>query len=240
MNVSKLRKNFPPASGPYKICVNGGEKWSDHAHARLQISINQEKHNGDKFAATMEWASHRFHSQTLIISDTLQRHNYITQGFTPEEAMRLAYQDGLNWFEKNRETIEKHNRVNITFWNDWLNCPTFKAKHFAVKTAYIKDIALNDLINDTAKHFAKKYDDQAKGFQSSLNYILEELAAFSLMYDNDQTIDIYPGHGLRDTLVYLKQHYPDLFGNYAGTAIDFVRNKAYQANTPAQQKQMQA
>ena len=69
---------------------------------------------------------------------------------------------------------------------------------------------------------------------------MEELAAFSLMYDNDQTIDIYPGYGLRDTLVYLKQHYPDLFGNYAGTAIDFVRNKAYQANTPAQQKQMQA
>jgi len=233
---------YPAPTGQYKICVNGGDKWSNHNVARLQISVGKPKHEGAKLAAAIEWSSHRFDKTILIISDTLQRHNFIAEGLTSSEAYRRAKELGRNWIAKNIQTIlNANNEIEMTFWDDWLNHEHFCLQKHKIKKLYSQNIHFKHDIHLMAQKFSHKNNqnnNERMMYNQSIQYILEELAAFSIMYSSQKALDIYPGDGVRHILLKLKDQFyesaPTSFMSYAGAKIDFTLNKNYKNQRTAE------
>ena len=59
-------------SNPYKLVTLRSPGWAAYSAATLLISVGQPYHEGEKFAATVAWASRHFER---VHADTLQRHN---------------------------------------------------------------------------------------------------------------------------------------------------------------------
>ena len=78
MSGSKATQ-YPPQDGAYAVKVKNGAGWNAFDTARLQISVGQPYHEGDKLAATADWVRHRFGRVIVCVNDTLQRFNHAFQ-----------------------------------------------------------------------------------------------------------------------------------------------------------------
>jgi hypothetical protein len=59
MNVFK--DQYPPQKGKYKVVIQRGASWKEYNTCRLQVSVGHgDKHEGEKFAASLNWAKDRF------------------------------------------------------------------------------------------------------------------------------------------------------------------------------------
>ena len=56
----------------YRVRVNSCPDWVAYSSCTLGISVGQPYHEGDKFAATVEWAARHFEHIRVDVSDTLQ------------------------------------------------------------------------------------------------------------------------------------------------------------------------
>lgn len=229
-------KSFPAPTGKYKVVVNKGDSWRAHSVARIQISIGQKNHTGDKLKATLEWASNRFDKVVLIVSDTLQRHNLIAQGYDEDLAYYNSKISGLKWFDENIQAItELGDKAVITYWDDWLKHEEFDKQHDHMKELYKSNEQFKVDIDELTERFSSRTQDDLKPLAKTQSriYLIEELAAFSIMYKTHDAIDIYPGDILRKTLCNLKKgaygNSTDGFKVYTGVAIDHTRNKAFSA-----------
>ncbi len=236
MSVSKKQIQYASQTGPYKVFVKDKGAWQMHDTARLQISVGNPKHDGNKFFALAEWASARFDHVILIISDTLQRHNIAFHGnYDQERAYEISLAQGDYWLYQNKEALDVLPNKTVTRWNDWLNHPEFKASHDVLKSLYENREDVRNAINKKAEDFSKRHmGSLAKEFSSerlmktSVSYILEEVAAFSLMFRTIKAIDIYPGEWFRDIFDVLKKVESEAllssFQSAECLRVDFVRN----------------
>ena len=64
----------------YRLRVSASPGWVDYRACTLGISVGQPYHEGEKFAATVEWAARHFEEIVVDVSDTLQRHRLIGGG----------------------------------------------------------------------------------------------------------------------------------------------------------------
>ena len=226
--MSNFKKQFPAPTGPYKVHVKRGDKWSDYNNSRLQISVGRSNFEGDKFFAACEWCSNRFDKTTLIISDTLQRWNHLINSTSEDEAFYISQQEGKEWFERNAKSIKNIDNASITFWEDWRQHPNFEGSHKRIINLYNTRIDFRNSVDLTIKRFADRNPEVSKNpnmfYRNSLNFLLEEAAAFGVMNQVEDAVDIYPGQSIRDTIILLR----DLqdYSNYAAADIDFTRNKA--------------
>lgn len=235
MNAFK-QIQYPPQTGPYKVFVKDKGLWKTHHDARLQISVGNPKHDGNKFFALAEWAAARFDHVTLIVSDTLQRHNIGFHGnYDEQRAYEVSLAQGDYWLSQNREALDVLPNKTVTRWNDWLNHPEYIAAHTVLKSLYENREDVRNAIKKKAQDFSERHiGSLAKEFSSerlmetSVNYILEEVAAFSLMFRTTKAIDIYPGAWFKDIFDVLKEieTEPLLSGFQSAEClrVDFVRN----------------
>jgi tRNA-dependent cyclodipeptide synthase len=242
MNASDLEQ-YPPPRGLYKVSVKNKGIWRGHNTARLQISMNNPRHTGDKFFALTEWAAARFDKVILIISDTLQRHNTeLEYGVSHDEARKISLMSGDQWLKDNQAALanlKPWQRVD-TRWDDWLKHKDFDAAHREICRLYNTSSVFADSIITEAERFCRHYQDKSSSvrqryFDASITYILEEIAAFAIMFKETPAVDIYPGLWFTNTfriITEMKDIPPPLtgFSNAACLSIDFVRNKAVQLN----------
>jgi len=222
---------YPPQTGAYKVFVKDKGLWQDHDVARLQISVGNPKHDDEKFYALTEWASARFNKVVLIVSDTLQRHNIsYYRNMDANQAYELSLKMGEYWLEKNKKAIDILPNKVVTRWNDWLENPFYEEVRSIIQAEYDKDGHLKIAVENKATEFSSRHLGKADpSFVSvSVKYILEELAAFSLMFDDNRAIDIYPGSWFKDIFDVLAKSDIPLAGSFAQSEslrVDFVRNK---------------
>lgn len=236
--MTRLKKNasFPPPTGRYKVHVSDGD-WRPYKAARLQISMNNPKHTGDKFAAEAEWVASRFEQVQLVVSDTLYRYNIMaSHGVDEPMAYALALQIGDRWLSENAAAISMLPSKEITRWDDWLRYPGFADSHAQIIECYTKDKEFARQIDDTASAFVVKNgtvsaEKSQRYVELSRTYLLEEIAAFAVMHDAVTMIDVRPGSPLKPLLDSLKTN--PVKGAPAGcqkiesVIIDFTRNKGF-------------
>jgi tRNA-dependent cyclodipeptide synthase len=227
---------FPAPSGPYKVEVASGD-WKPFKAARLQISMNNPKHAGEKFFAQAEWAAARFDKVQLIVSDTLHRYNIMgSHSVDDKTAHDLALQIGNDWISDNATAIALLPNHEITRWDDWLTHQNFVTAHGQVLDCYAKDSTFAAEVERTVSNFMLRKADmpiekRETQIRLSRAYLLEELAAFALMQDSAPMIDVRPGSPLKPVLDLLKSG--AIAGAPAGceklnsVVIDFTKNKAF-------------
>ena len=207
---------YPSQNSAYAIKVKNGAGWRAYKTARLQISVGGDRHEGEKFKATVDWVRNRFDKVIICVNDTLQRHNMLLDGLSEEQAYSASLEQGRAWLLRHIREINTLPGYEIYRWEEWKVGPQFHE-------AYTKTCAL---FNDNTL-FRRAVEESMKN-QQSKDYLLEEVAVFSVMYGQCKAVDIYPGT-LPPALEIFKQHKifgaPDHLSEGLTTRIDFKRNE---------------
>lgn len=241
-NASKKNLQYPPQTGAYKVFVKDKSVWQDHSVARLQISVGNPKHTGDKFFALTEWAAARFDKVILIVSDTLQRHNIaVEHNITVDEAYQVSVLAGQRWLKENKAALDNltsSQRV-ITMWDEWMMHPQYAETLKEVRSVYEASDVVRQTVNEKAQSFCMRSASeqsiaQCRDFESSVTYILEEVAAFAVMFKETRAVDIYPGAWFKEVfeaIVHAQGGVGSMVGftDVSCLRVDFVKNKAFQA-----------
>ncbi len=239
-----MGKNYPAQTGKYKVKAHGNQsthRWSDFSKARCQISIGQEYHEGSKLAAMINWCADRFNAVTLCVNDTLQRYSTMFEKKIDEtSAFKEALQKGEEWIKRNEEIWSHKDNVSIIRWDEWLDSE-YTAVRPKIAFLYASNLEFKEAIDKNIeclwerriKQFPDKYkpEDYPKFFELSKRYLLEEVSAFSIMYERDKAIDIYPGTTIFAATVFKGRKVegaPSGLGKGHFCRIDFSRNKNHQ------------
>lgn len=227
---------YPAQTGPYKVFVKDKGLWQGHDTARLQISVGNPKHDGDKFFALAEWAAARFEKVILIVSDTLQRHNLaFYNDMNAADAHQRATAMGDYWLKKNYNAIDILPNKIVTRWNDWLDDLAYAATRDIIQAEFETNSDFRSAVEAKALEFTVRQFGLSNpdAINVSVKYILEELAAFALMFSSERAIDVYPGSWFMDIIKILavsNTPYAEAFRSAECLRVDFVKNKSYIAN----------
>ncbi len=238
------KKQYPPQTGIYTVKVKNGRGWNVYSTARLQISVGQQYHEGEKLKATVEWAKHRFDKVIICVNDTLQRYNFIYKdNLSEKEAFNISEVAGREWIERNINIIRTLPKYELYRWEDWRNREDFSAQYQDITELYHSSIDVRSLIQEDVLQFWKRrqLDGTASNInfdvfkKNSIQYLLEETAAFFLMFKKEQAVDVYPGSVLLPCVLgqkYLMEERSHL-GERAFTRIDFSKNDSISTKSKA-------
>lgn len=184
----------------YKIKIMRNE-WHGYDAARLEISVGQPYHEGEKFSALTGWIQRHFDSATVNVCDSLQRHNLRLIGLSPFNALNKAIDLGDEWIERNKQALSILPNLKIIRWDDWKKEKEWDDGLEASLHAYRHDPNFSKLIDSKALEFwnrRSKRDNLSETLKddflsSSRNYMLEEVAVGVVMAKDKSVADIYPG-----------------------------------------------
>ena len=189
----------------YQVKVKNGAGWRAYDICRLQISVGQSYHEGEKLSATLDWINDRFDKNIICVNDTLQRHNIEFQGHSSDEAFQLSQEAGREWIERNYKAITSLDNFEIIRWESWRQDPSYEYGLEVMNRLYRDKESFRQEVNEEMYSFwerALKKDQtldpsQFEKFKThSLRYLLEECAVFQLMFAREEAVDIYPGSTL--------------------------------------------
>jgi hypothetical protein len=208
-------KQYPPQVGAYKVKVKNGASWQNYSTARLQISVGGEKHEGQKFISTLHWVKPRFDKIIICVNDTLQRYNYRNIGLSETNAFNESLEQGSYWIERHMDEIHTLPHFQICRWEEWKQNDEYRHAFMATASLYFKNEEFRKCLQKNVKH------------QYSIDYLIEEIAVFSVMSSQENAVDIYPGT-LPEALKLFKRKVisgaPANIDKCHTTRIDFCRN----------------
>ena len=213
------------------VKVKRADGYKDHSTARFHISVGKENHEHPKFKATMAWAMDNFDRIIICVNDTLQRHNFLFEGETPQSAYEHARRAGDEWVKRNINFgMQQSSRFEVKRWSDWITREEFAVKRDEVLQAIRDNAWMEEAIEKEIESFWKRAKkrgsisgdfDFAKFQIHSREYLLEECAAFSIMFDEDVAADVYPGSSLLPCTLFKPAEQKSAGTNYGFTRIEF-------------------
>ncbi len=237
------KQQFPPQKGLYILKVKTEKhtthNWQDFDLARLQISVGQEYHEGEKIKATIDWCAPRFESVQICVNDTLQRFNKMFElGLSEVEAMQVARSEGQAWIDRYIKLFSVIPHLEIKRWDTWKNNELYQSDRSKIDFLYktneeFKQSIDNNIMGIWARRQKMKPDHYPASrlnrfFSLSKKYLLEEITVFSVMYETDRGIDIYPGTVIFPATVFQGRDIdgaPDGLGKGYFCRTDFSRNR---------------
>lgn len=199
-----MRDSEIETTDEYSIKVKNGAGWRDFNVARMHISVGQSKHEGKKLRAALDWASENFERVIICVNDTLQRHNIEFQGKKPDAAMAFSEAAGREWIERNLHVVRKLPRFELIRWESWRAHQDYSAHLRRMEALYDTEPSFRLEVDSEIRSFWHRRGNELPGsfedFEKfSKRYLLEECAAFQIMYERDAAADVYPGTTLLPT-----------------------------------------
>lgn len=162
-----------------------GATWKLYDTGRLQISVGQSYHEDDAFRQMCSWTAQNFNRTIVCVNDTLQRHNGKNE-------------DGAAWIQRNKTSLALLPQLEIIRWDYWLNHPHYTERKKDMSRLYAQDTTIRKNVDEEILAFAarKKPKDMLDFSLRSRAYLLEECAAFQIMFQETKAADLYPGSSL--------------------------------------------
>lgn len=172
------------------------------SHGMLLISVGQLYHENEKMLATFELIGRKFKHYTIMLADTLQRHNIkASMDITEEEAYQISKNNGDKWIEKYEVKANKYkNYLGIQRWDTYLNHPSFEIKKQIIEKAIQGD---NSKLKTAIQYSVDEYI--LRGERANLpkrqitflrqnceSYLIEECSIMLLLAEENFNFDIYP------------------------------------------------
>lgn len=171
--------------------------------ASISVSLHNPNHNGDKFKYIIEWVNEQpfFTRCQVDLSDTLYRHNYMmtNKALNEMQAYLKARRNGSEWIEKHKVYLDKLNiPYEIIRWDKWLDHPEFNDLVLVFKDYYRTDFNFKEAVDAQVYSFFARKDISkeevpSRALQHSADFLLEELACHTIMYNETPAVKIYPG-----------------------------------------------
>lgn len=184
------------------VVVRGKKYWNNSLVCVLAISLHNPNNSGEAFKETIDLVNHNkgFTRCLIDLSDTLNRHNYMMiDNITEEEAMKKARYHGDRWLDRHGFLLERLNIPHhVIRWDNWRTKPEFKSTLNKFQKAYDESQPLKAAVHSDVSRF---YERRGKSIghikpielKHSVDYLLEELACHSIMYENLHAANVYPG-----------------------------------------------
>lgn len=167
------------------------------------ISVGQQTHEGEHFSSTIDLINESFHSCTMLVDDSLQRHSIALNRLQdPDYFYEISLKEGDLWLERNKQYYEKlTNLKNIIRWDTWLKHPNFHSQREAIKKMINEDVNYKNAFETSVTEFItryeqrlqdKKYFDPERGKRLSFEFVLEECTALCLWANLNCNYEVYP------------------------------------------------
>lgn len=218
----------------YKVRARGKWDWKQFDTVRMEISVGQPYHEGDKLREAMSWARENFGKRVLIVGDAPQRYNLMfTQGLSEKEAYNVAVESGTAWLARNKPFLHG---MEITRWDEWKNHRSYQAVEKQVHDLYKTNAGFHAALQDAItgvwlRRYAAGTFDKSEFYALSEQYLLEETTVFAVAYDAIGGISAYPGDFLQVW---------EMFIDAAGHGIPPGLKKAHCARLSFEKKRAQA
>lgn len=209
MSVSEHKASqFPAQTGPYAVRVKGGnsirKSWREFNTLRLEISVGQSYHEGEKFYSTLQWAAPRFQHVVILCNDTLQRFNtQFEKELNPIDAFQMAKDEGDEWLSRNIAAISSTlPSYEIFRWEAWKRAEGYFEALNRTRTLYKSFAPFRDMIDSAIAEIWDRRCDRSAPYRAnrkkeffalSTDYLIEEVAVFAVAYRNVPGISAYPG-----------------------------------------------
>ncbi len=186
----------------YRVRVPGRIPWRKFSHCLLEISVDQEYHEGPKFQETLRWAALNFKSAHIMLGDTVHRHNLMFQEcLSEDESWRKCRESGDAWLIRNSDTIQSSAiPISISRWDDWLKDPRYSLARYQVGQIFEKHEDVREAVLRDGRRYIQSCLSQGMtnldeefAVKKCIDLILEENAGFSVMLEDHGPVDCYPG-----------------------------------------------
>lgn len=166
----------------------------------IAVSVGAEYHEGKQFLAlikALNKLSKKITACTIVLGDTLQRHNYILNSkISKRRAFIMSQSAGDQWIVRNSEYLEKLELpYQVKRWNLWLNDPNYKAAFSKISILFAQDPIFQKKMEYSISKFSSRFKERyvALGFDSTaisperlgkscFSYFLEELAIIMYLW----------------------------------------------------------
>ncbi len=170
-----------PLTNAFKIEIKKRHGALEAKNARLQISDGGARFEGERFKALADFCRRRYENTTVIVSDTLQRHNTAA----PVASWEASRRAGDEWLERNKEALQG---FKIVRWDDFLTSPDFQRELQNIRSLTSQGAA-QAALNAISFEFNRR---RSVPINQCQDFLLEELTAFAMMFP-EPAVDIYPG-----------------------------------------------
>lgn len=162
---------------------------------RMEISIGQAYHEGEKLKLAMNWARNNYERTVILLGDTQQRFNIaFHDNLEINQALEVAYQRGQEWVNRNKSVIGD---TEIVSWNYFLNHHKFisakKAVFNLLETNSVFRTNLDEAVSDFYKRSSVPEHDRKRFMDASRQYLIEETAGLAIAYKEYPGFSAYPG-----------------------------------------------
>lgn len=173
------------------------------ARCLLLISVGQEAHEEERFAATIDLVNNSFKFCIISLYDTLQRHSMaLNSKEEPAFFHDIAEKEGTLWLERNKQYYDKLCiPKKILRWDMWLNHSSYTAQknrlmgliHEDPSYKLIFDITVEKYLNRYCKNLTEKTEfNMNRAKKICFDYILEECTVLCLWPELNCAFEIYP------------------------------------------------
>ena len=183
-------------------CPQLDKKTFSISSCSVTVSMCNVSQRGAKFAATIYGITNNFKECTIMVCDTLQRHNLLVDGFEDiSSAHEKAFEIGNDWLRENEQYFSLFTiPYKVIRWDYWLLHEKYKFSRIKIDDFFEKNDkyrqafynATNDFVSRLEKRNTLKYFDFDKAKALSLEYLKEECAVMLLWADNKYNFEIYP------------------------------------------------
>lgn len=186
----------------FRTCPVEERQKFNKSNCIMPISVGQPIHEGEKFAAVVKLVNRNFKECTILVDDTIQRHNFgiVHPSWTDEQLYNISREEGDKWIERNMKSIEDNLTIphKIIRWDDWSKDPRFEGFHKKIIDMYNSDPEYNKAINDNVEKFLENFskknviNDMERARECCRVYLQEECAVMCMWADSEYDFELYP------------------------------------------------
>ena len=201
--MSQVKLDFKQVRAVLKNTTQALKQEFKTAQCLLLISVGQEAHEGERFAATIELINASFSSCVISLYDGLQRYTMaLNSERGPEDFYACAVKEGDLWLERNKKYYSRLSiPLKITRGETWLHHQRYSEQHDELKTMLDRNTIYKTAFNSAIDGYLSKYTsrlDEASHFNYNraqllcFDYILEECTILCLWPELQCQFEIYP------------------------------------------------
>ena len=203
------------------IHVKKKEKhWRNNDNVVLGVSLHNPNLTGDRFLKVIDWVNEQpnFKRCYIDFADTLNRHNYmLIDGIDESAAYDKAHKFGKKWLQTNQKHLDTLNiPYQILHWDRWLKNPMFFERFQKLKDVYQSYKPFKKAVDSSIQEFFNRRGVNAshilpKEYFHSVNFILEEIAVDTVIYDSMKAAYVYPAKEMDAYKMIRANKVPQLF-----------------------------
>lgn len=184
-----------PNGKKYRVRASAPFEWRAFDTVRLEISVGAPYHEGTKVKAIIDWAHRNFSHTVIILGDTLQRHNLMVEySLSESEARSICKRAGDNWIARHATYVQG---CKLIRWNAALQSDDFFSRRWQIGRFYRTNLEFQRMTDQAIREIAARRgyagDVLDVFYRSALNYLMEEAAGDSIIYDANHGVSAYPG-----------------------------------------------